>query len=352
MNNQTPFFSIIMPVYNAEKYIEQSINSVLNQTFTNFELIIIDDCSKDSSYVICEKFKSDCILIKQKENKGISYVRNLGLKKARGKYITFLDSDDYIEKNTLEKLYEEIKLHNSDFVMYGFIEDIYDNRERLVKNNKVSPNLKNFIKGDELKNYIIGLQKSSLFRYVWNKAYRKSIMEDFNIVFPNYSIGEDVAFNIQFASYATNCSVLSDTFLHYRRRGTGSLMGRYYPNYWNINYKIILSKYYLFKKWNKLDVSLNSLLAEYIKFIFLTIQMSFRKESNLSNVDRRNFLKERQQDFLFTKLKNFNDYNPKIFMLLKQLLIYNMWNLCIFVGYMIYLIKQNYILWMRIKGND
>lgn len=80
--------------------------------------------------------------------------------------------------------------------------------------------------------------------------------------------------------------------------------------------------------------------------------MSFRKESNLSNVDRRNFLKERQQDFLFTKLKNFNDYNPKIFMLLKQLLIYNMWNLCIFVGYMIYLIKQNYILWMRIKGND
>ena len=146
MKNENPFFSIIMPVYNAEKYVEQSIKSVLNQTFTNYELIIIDDCSKDGSYSICKEFKSNCVLVNLKENKGISYVRNFGLKKAKGKYITFLDSDDYIEKDTLEKLNEEVKLHNSDFLIYGFIEDIYDNRERLVKNNKVSPNLKCFIK--------------------------------------------------------------------------------------------------------------------------------------------------------------------------------------------------------------
>lgn len=352
MKNENPFFSIIMPVYNAEKYVEQSIKSVLNQTFTNYELIIIDDCSKDGSYSICKEFKSNCVLVNLKENKGISYVRNFGLKKAKGKYITFLDSDDYIEKDTLEKLYEEVKLHNSDFLIYGFIEDIYDNRERLVKNNKVSPNLKCFIKGDELKNYIISLQKSSLFRYVWNKAYRKSIIENNKLTFLNYSIGEDADFNIQFVDYANSCSILNNTFLHYRRRRTGSLMGKYYHDYWEINYKIILSKYYLFEKWNKLDTALDSLLAEYLKFIFLTLQMSFRKESNLSNVDRSNFLKERQQDFLFSELKNFNDYNQKIFILFKNLLIYKMWNLCILIGYMICLIKKNYILWMRIKGND
>ena len=98
--------SIIIPVYNVENYVERCLESVLNQTYTNLEIIIIDDGSTDKSSKICEKYKKKDKRIKLSKisNKGTSYARNYAIKKAKGKYINFIDSDNYIESNMIEIL--------------------------------------------------------------------------------------------------------------------------------------------------------------------------------------------------------------------------------------------------------
>ena len=116
--------SVIIPVYNSENYLFVTLNSILKQTYSDFEVICIDDCSTDSSVEILEYFsKKDerIIVVKNIENKGVSFSRNLGLKSAKGDYIFFLDSDDWISPNTLEKLFTNAKSNDSDLVFYKLV---------------------------------------------------------------------------------------------------------------------------------------------------------------------------------------------------------------------------------------
>ena len=116
-----PEFSIIVPLYNQEKYIEECIQSVINQTFNNFELIIINDGSTDKSESICTRYlnKDSRIKFIHKENEGVSIARNLGMKYSTGKYLFFLDSDDTIETQFLEKLHNKFVKTQSDFLIVG-----------------------------------------------------------------------------------------------------------------------------------------------------------------------------------------------------------------------------------------
>ena len=108
--------SVVVPVYNVEKYLKKSIESIINQTYKNLEIIIIDDGSSDDSYNVCKKYKEidSRIILIHTENKGVSHARNLGLSKANGKYLIFIDSDDYIEDNMIEILYTNLKKTKSD----------------------------------------------------------------------------------------------------------------------------------------------------------------------------------------------------------------------------------------------
>lgn len=115
-NNKPELISVVIPVYNTEKYLERSITSVLKQTYTNIELILIDDGSTDKSGIICDDFadKYSNIFVFHKENKGLSHTRNYGVKKARGEYLFFLDSDDYIIKECLSVLHTNLKKYEAD----------------------------------------------------------------------------------------------------------------------------------------------------------------------------------------------------------------------------------------------
>ena len=116
-----PIISIISPIYNSEKYLDQMILSVKNQTFTNWELILIDDKSTDNTWKKIKKYESSKIkIIKNKKNFGAGISRNIGTKLSRGRYITFLDSDDYWDKNFLKKTLNFIKKNNYDFVFTSY----------------------------------------------------------------------------------------------------------------------------------------------------------------------------------------------------------------------------------------
>ena len=114
--------TIVVPIYNAEKYLERCIKSILDQTYENLEIILVNDGSTDKSLEICEKFKAEDnrIIIINKENGGVSSARNKGIDAATGKFIIFIDADDYIEKEMFEVLEEDLFKNNVDISMCGF----------------------------------------------------------------------------------------------------------------------------------------------------------------------------------------------------------------------------------------
>ena len=136
MQTNKPKISIIMPVYNGEHYIDYSVKSILNQTFTDFELIIVNDGSTDNTREICERFREsdDRIILINQVNQGAHHARNNGIKKARGEYYCFFDSDDYIDERMLEDLYDIINDYKSDLVVCGFnINTYYTDNDYIVQ---------------------------------------------------------------------------------------------------------------------------------------------------------------------------------------------------------------------------
>ena len=127
--------SVIVPVYNVEKYIRQCLESVINQTLKDIEIIIVNDGTKDSSMKVVEEYLPDKrIKIINKENGGLSSARNAGMREAQGKYICFIDSDDFIDSSMMEELYNKIEKTNSDVVESGIL--LYDNKTHKVEERK------------------------------------------------------------------------------------------------------------------------------------------------------------------------------------------------------------------------
>lgn len=176
--------SIIVPVYNAEANIEKCINSILNQTYQDFELILINDGSKDNSLKVIKKYETNSkIKIIDQKNHGVAYTRNLGVKKASGKYIMFIDNDDYIDNDYLERHINLVENKDVDLVISGY--------RRVNVDNKILFEEK--------------LENTYWSRYIvtapWAKIYRKDFLVENNVEFLSYGIGEDVYFNLVLYSY-------------------------------------------------------------------------------------------------------------------------------------------------------
>jgi len=126
--NEKNKISIIVPIYNSEKYLKRCIESILKQTYTNIELILINDGSEDKSLEICEEYKKndERIIIVNKENEGVSVARNIGIEKATGELISFVDADDYLEATFLQELLDIMEKYNVNYVACGY-NTVYDN---------------------------------------------------------------------------------------------------------------------------------------------------------------------------------------------------------------------------------
>lgn len=179
--------SVIVPVYNVEKYLEDCINSIINQTFKNFELILVDDGSTDKSGEICDKFAQidNRIRVIHKQNTGQADSRNIAIKICKGEYIIFVDSDDYIHNKLFEITYKEAKKYNSNLVVYDYIKiGENDNKIRRITNNYEVKKYNNI----NAINQLFG-NKSGQFYLACTKLYKRNIFD--NIEFPKNKIYED-----------------------------------------------------------------------------------------------------------------------------------------------------------------
>lgn len=204
-----PKVSIIVPIYNVEMYIEKCLETLVNQTLKDIEIILVNDGSKDSSAEIAKKYLEkypEKIIYLEKENGGLSDSRNYGLPHAKGEYIAFLDSDDYVEENMYEEMYELAKKEDSDMVQCNFYWEYPD------KNKKKIGELKQYSNKKEM------LVKTRV--EAWNKLIKREILvKNPEIRFPKGLRYEDVEFTYKLIPYVEKISILNKPFIHYIQRG-------------------------------------------------------------------------------------------------------------------------------------
>ncbi len=197
--------SVIVPIYNVEKYISKCLDSLDNQTLKDIQIILVNDGSKDSSGKIAEEYSKknpNKFIYVKKQNGGLSSARNYGLRYATGEYLCFLDSDDYIEPNTYEVMYEKAILENSDYVECDFIWE-YANKSKLDIRVLYSN------KKEMLQNVRV---------VAWNKLIKREIIEKNNITFPEGLRYEDVEFTYKLIPYLNNMSYVDMPLIHYVQR--------------------------------------------------------------------------------------------------------------------------------------
>jgi len=245
-----PLISIIVPIYNCDKFIVRLVNSVTKQNYNNYELILINDGSTDNTISILEKIKDDNIKIINKKNTGVSDSRNLGLELSKGKYICFLDADDYIDEKYLVEINEILKVHpDVELINFGFYSDVENEKLETMISDKISYIDKKYDNRKELKNDLINLYDNTMLYNIWNKVYKAEILKSENIKFPNYNWGEDVEFNRLYLNKINTMYNSSNAFYHYIRERKGAATKEYKSKLFEIRKQEYFEFNEYFEKW-------------------------------------------------------------------------------------------------------
>lgn len=232
--------SVLMPVYNSEKFLLETVQAVINQSYIDWELILVDDGSTDNSKEICTKLMNDDKRIKYifQENLGVSHTRNVALENAKGKYIVFVDSDDLIHEDYLKILINSIEKSNSDVSVCNFIERKISNTGKIEDiTREFYP--KEVMEMSEMKDYIMDFGNSGLLNPLWNKIYKREIIENNNITFDEkVETGEDFIFNLQYFRKVKKISFIKDSLYYYIRRNNNSITYKYIENMYEKGWEI------------------------------------------------------------------------------------------------------------------
>lgn len=189
-----PKISVIVPVYNVEKYLHRCVDSIINQTYKDIEIILVDDGSTDRGGEICDNYAKldNRIKVIHKKNGGLSDARNIGIENSTGEYISFVDSDDYIHYDMIKRLYINIKECKANISICGYLET-YENIDVINENELIINNIKYF-NNIEALNLLYDKKMGVNFVVSWGKLYEKNLFE--NILFPKAKLHED-----QFTTY-------------------------------------------------------------------------------------------------------------------------------------------------------
>ena len=216
--------SVIIPVYNVEKYLTKCVDSIINQTYKNLEIILVDDGSPDNCGKICDEYakKDNRIKVIHKENGGLSSARNAGLDICKGEYICFIDSDDFVSLSFIEVLYKMIQINKTDIAQCNFLR--FHDENEIANEGAISFEFSQCSIYDNLE------MQNNLFKtnqvistVVWNKLYKRSVYE--NIRFPNGKIHEDEFTTYIVFSKSENMCYISDELYYYRITDT-SITGK------------------------------------------------------------------------------------------------------------------------------
>lgn len=291
--------SIIVPVYNVENYLEKCLDSLANQTLKDIEIIVVNDGSPDDSQKIIDEYAKKYPTIKSfiKENGGVSDARNYGIKKARGKYIAFVDGDDYVEKDMYEKMYQKAELGNFDIVVCD-LNYVYEDGKILRVSSKIEYDTTNI-----KKTYI------NMYPCVWNKIYKKNLFKN-NIEFKKGVWYEDVDFLYKIFPYIKTIGVVKEPLNQYVQRA-GSITKTFDKRLYNYidNFNDLIKFYKERGLYDNYKLELEYCYVRYIYATFIKQATRFDKEeydkavkTAIENV-KKNFPKYRKNKYFYSSIK-------------------------------------------------
>ena len=372
-NKKQPFFSVIMLTFNSDYLIENSLKKIYSQTYNDFELILINDCSSDDTdNVVFKNIDDRLVYIKNNKNVGVGVSREIGINLSKGKYVVFIDVDDTIDDNLLLKLNIETVSKNPDLIIFGF-EEKYINKtnkiiftknllpinsyENYINNNKKYEqiddkiekidNIKNLYIDDInlIKNLMIYFEDLTILGYPWNKCYKNEIIKNKNIHFEFIKIYEDIFFNINYYENIKNLLLINDTLYVYNNKiNNKSVTKQKIDNYFDLSIDRIKRIYELIYKFDVLtNDSIRILKRIYIRYSYSYLLRLINNKSNKLEL-KKGFYKIINNKFfsiLFDKKnKNFDNKFISINKIMEYAIINNKYNLSIFIANIIRLINK------------
>lgn len=307
-------FSVIIPVYNCEKYLKFCLNNLVNQTYADIEIICVNDGSEDNSSEILLSYrkKDNRITVIEQEHQGAASARNAGLRAAKGQYISFIDADDLISQNLYSKLYKIISKTQFDIVMFnaGF----YNQKTKCISKE-------NFFKISGIKNYKNEFEEYTYkdFRHLFygnesvaNKVYRREFINQFGFKFKEESNFEDRLFHFSAILHAKKISILNERLYLYRTNRKGSMNDKIF----NKNSKIVLEVFdnitdieeLIFTKFPDMKEKLYDFIFIILTYYFMRAPLKIKKE----------FYKRMRQKIISMRYwncntENLNEFKIKIF---------------------------------------
>ena len=272
-----PVFSVVVPVYNAERYLNKALQSILDQDFTDFELILVDDGSTDDSLTVLEAFAEKdgrIIVLNNEVNLGAAEARNRGIEIARGKYLCFEDADDYIESGFLRHFYDALQADDCDFVKCGAYEEYCDADENVMYTRACSLPNQSFQDVKAITNQVIDMELIPLFGYNWNGCYKMEIIEENHLRFDEtLKVYEDFAFNMAYLPFVRKMQCLSYCGYHYVKRNNNSLSLQKSNYVYNIQLMKIRSFLSLLKKnENETQENLDKIYWMFTRFTYSILE--------------------------------------------------------------------------------
>ena len=313
--------SIIVPVYNTGIYLKKCINSLLNQTLRDIEIVLIDDGSTDESRDICDEYakKDDRISVIHKRNEDVSIARNIGIKKSKGKYIGFIDSDDWIESNMYQNMYKYIKDYDVDIVFCDAV-TVYDDKQSEIDSFTLLEKSR-LITKDKIDSSLLIQMAGS----VWRGLYKRELLQENDIYFPiDLKFSEDRIFNLYAIGYSKK--IFYDKTVYYNRYiRMGSAVNKYYSNMINI---VMDARRKIMEAiqvcWNNDENIINGYELQTVGLCYTAINNEFYKDSHLKYIERYKSIKKICDNHILrneiAKL-NLNDLKAKLIIRKKILLL-------------------------------
>ncbi len=286
--------SVIVPIYNMAEMIERNINQLLEQTYDNLEIVLVDDGSEDNVLEVCNRIaKLDKrVSVIHQENRGVAAARNNGIDFSHGKYIYFMDIDDEVERNTIEEMVSVMEKDNSDLVVCGFAY-VDKNGETIKTVNNPS----GVYDGDYVRinfdKFGFNDSECRISGNIWNKLYKSDIIKNNNLRFPKLRRNEDAIFNLDYINYISKISFCGKVYYKYYVSSAHSNAQKYFNSILSDTLLLISKKLEYGRDWNNNSKAfLEKLCREFAVNIDFYMQMVINDSRDFNLIEKYKCIKE------------------------------------------------------------
>ncbi|PWM38218.1 MAG: hypothetical protein DBX52_07645 [Clostridiales bacterium] len=304
--NQPPFLSIIVPVYNSAQYLEENIRSIQAGDFTDYELILINDCSTDQTGALCDRLAAADARIRVihlTKNGGAGPARNRGIDLARGHYLAFADADDLLDPTLFSSVAARLVEAPADQAVWGITENYYDESGTLISRNVLRPAPAFCKTPEEVHRAVLGLEQKTLFGYQCNHMYRRALLEEHQIRFAHQPLYEDFFFNMQVIRVTASMHLLDHAGYFYQKRPEGSLTARFVPEYFALSTARIQAMTSALQDWGVFTEEARNILGNlYFRYILSALMRNCDPRAGMSHKDRAGFIRTLRASPLYQML--------------------------------------------------